>query len=239
VTPKLSVREFSIYEVVGYLLPGLTLVLWTLLLFSPGAGDGLREAVGPVVFWLLVVIVSYSVGHLLQAVGNYIPRWPKTESASEIGLDPKVLDGCAACVLQVFGVDRADTRGVYSLCDAYVQRHGCFAERDLHTYREGYYRAMALVAAVAAVECIALYAATGGISLVGRQFAFREAALLCLFLVMSGWLFYLRYLRFRRFRIRGVYMAFCDCALDSGSGSNAGDLQASKLGDKHTEGAAQ
>jgi hypothetical protein len=67
----MTVRQFDFYEFASVFAPGMVLLVITALI-SPGFFDGLQTLEVSLGGFGLVLVVSYVVGHLLQALGNIL-----------------------------------------------------------------------------------------------------------------------------------------------------------------------
>jgi hypothetical protein len=75
---------FTLYEIFGYLLPGgVTLVALILLywaLFVPTVPLGIASFQPGLGTWTIILLVSYVLGHGVQAVGNKLLRGIETSA---------------------------------------------------------------------------------------------------------------------------------------------------------------
>jgi hypothetical protein len=132
-TPKFGVQEFSLYDVLAYFVPGLVLLSWTTLVFREVLPPASGGSVSPVVLWTSFFVGSYVVGHLVQAVGNFLPARPSGYAVGALGFSEDAGRRIRECIQATFGIGDAEDAASFELCDAFVQRAGCFRERDFLT----------------------------------------------------------------------------------------------------------
>lgn len=161
----------TLYDIFGYLLPGIFATLGCYLLVSAIARP--HAPLNPAVLSYPVVVgslllIGYTVGHLLQAISNVLP-WFSSQDAtslltaadSENGNAGACLSAAAVQLLndrlrQTFGpqVDGLTGAEKYALVDearALALREG---DREVYVYREGFYRGMAVAAAVLSIGLV-------------------------------------------------------------------------------------
>lgn len=140
--------SFTLYEVFGYLLPGgmvfLAFVLLYWALFVPSFPLGIASFQVGLVTWVSVVMSSYILGHAAQAIANEYFRV----------VEKKVLDSQpawmreravqAARELLKVTTSEIDARWIAIAMDEYRVQTGKAGDREIFTYREGFYRGMAL-----------------------------------------------------------------------------------------------
>jgi hypothetical protein len=140
--------NFTLYEFFGYLIPGwvagaaLGILLWAI--FSP-------DFLLPLTFWrispaawLAITFLGYMLGHPVQALGNKILE----------GADHKILSNdrnpvvkyakCRAASLSGAVVEDADETWLYRVMDEFCMQFGHPGDREIFTYREGFYRGACL-----------------------------------------------------------------------------------------------
>jgi len=229
ITPRIGVSELTVYELLGYLLPGAALLCWTLLVPWQALTQAAGVWIHSPLFWPCLTVLAYVAGHFVQAVANFLP----TSSKHTTMADARLGRGTVACIesslaeaTEAKGIDETDA---FDFCDAHVGRCGCFPERDLLTYREGFYRGMTTVSAVVLLQGWVAYLLGNRMVLNGVELGLGHSALVWALLVVFGLAFLRRYLRFRRYRIRGVLISFWECSVagraDAGSktqGNQAG-----------------
>jgi hypothetical protein len=203
---------FTLYEVLGYLLPGgvtffaFIVIYWAL--FVPGVPPGIASfQVGPVT-WTAAILVSYILGHAAQAVGNLCFHGVEsTLLAPQNGSAPKWMRErarqTASEILKV-NSDQLNPRWIFSTLDEYAVQTGKLGDRDLFVYREGFYRGTLLslffLSAAILVRMFVPSASimfTKGLSPISRWELFTTAAVIS----GIGYLFLNRYKRFAEYRV--------------------------------------
>lgn len=210
--------QITLYDLFGYLLPGgvillsLAILFWTL--FWPN---------DPFVFWLdlstpkivCVLFVAYLAGHVGQAVGNLIEKIPAAHRMLydhlPISRHLEALVRKAFCSRFGRDAEALEPHELYELCDQTLIHHGSLGEREIFTYREGFYRgncvALGLLALALFVRLFRtptkLWVAEGVVYL-SQKLLFLAAALAS----VAAALAFQRYLRFARHRIRSCLLRF-------------------------------
>lgn len=144
--------QITLYEIFGYLLPGmvlftsLLLVFWAIYFPTPSIGFDLKTTE----VWLAFLLFSYVAGHMGQAVGNLIQKRISSAEKLVLGqngeLSPAVLKACKDKAAKTYEVDvtALDEYWLFRLCDDAVLRSGKLGEREIFQYREGFYRGTAV-----------------------------------------------------------------------------------------------
>jgi len=205
----------SLYDLFGYLLPGLVMtaglgvIWWTAFGDSPVMSiDFFATGIGSVSCLLL----AYLVGHVAHAVGNSL-SFLRTKPEDEVlvgghqwSLPSSVLAAIDRSLTVRFSVDVKDLtpRMKYSLMDegrALLQREG---DREVYVYREGFYRGMVVALAVVGVAAVvrgltprSCFSYGTAITCVTRA----QAVILLLIIVAFAVAYYQRMVRFSRYRI--------------------------------------
>jgi hypothetical protein len=206
---------FTLYEIFGYLLPGsvallgLMLLYWALFVpsvpleiasFQPGLGT-----------WTVLVVVSYVLGHAVQALGNKLLR--RVETSAMAMRSAGWMSGRArqaAAELTGVPAEEIESKWVYRVLDEYTVQAGKPADRDMFIYREGFYRGI----------CIALFFLSAAL-LVRMAFPGTSVQLSKWLFPVSfwhllltagitgglGWLFFQRYKRFTEYRVTRAVLA--------------------------------
>jgi hypothetical protein len=148
--------QVTLYDIFGYLLVGLaafaSLSVLTWALVFPTAR--LREPHLTSADWFAVLVVSYILGHLVQAVANALTeRFPSLapkarEALAWIPCHKKITE---KVLLEEPCKDASDkdkeahAYKVFELCDIVVAQKGVAGgDREIYQYREGFYRGLAV-----------------------------------------------------------------------------------------------
>lgn len=142
----MSVR-LPLYDIFGYLLPGIVAMLAAILLiwsiYLPAAP--LTFLTVPKQVWLVLTVLAYFAGHVVQALGNAISDLFVRPEEHVFG---EHADGnCKELVKEVhtvvhknLGVNKIEPVWIYRVCDAAIIHSGTTTEREIYVYREGFYR---------------------------------------------------------------------------------------------------
>lgn len=204
--------QVTLYDIFGYLLPGFVALAALAGLFwaiaAPNRALAAPDWSSPI--WLAVIVSAYLLGHLLQAVGNFLAAATRTTDA---GLASSVLaDIPAKLRKEVEDLSHTDDAAtVLRLCDAGVLQKGNVAEREIFVYREGFYRGMVGAFLFASTAVIVRWARDGAsyvdsgrtLPVPPEAFAFL-LGVCCLAVVLS----FARYLRFARYRVSAAIWGF-------------------------------
>lgn len=153
--------DLTIYELLGYLVPG-TVALTGLCLaagvFAPDLVELSRWSGG---WWLWLSIgAAYVTGHVLQAVANPVFGEEAVDAALAAVLAQLPSFGFDAIAHRLQVAERAvieswrsaeGRRGFLTICDAVLDQEGNASARDLYVYREGFYRSACLALRVLAL----------------------------------------------------------------------------------------
>ncbi len=215
--PSVRLQELTLYEAFGYLVPGASIVAWTMLVPWDGLRAWAAGGAGRLSFWVGAIVLAYLAGHLAQAVGNRLPKRPRGNAVGDMGFGSDTQSTVRSAVRRQFGEDAVADEDVFRFCAAFVKREGCFREWELFEYREGFYRGMWVVTGIAFLEVVVAY-------FTGQHLGFpwggpiRQPWIATLVaLGITFWLFGARYFRFRGYLVGGTYVSFCECVLSGGT----------------------
>lgn len=193
-------------------------------------------------FLALIVIVAYFSGHIVQTLGNMVYRnmYKAEDVLLEINVSeerlgwflslercvdskffgnhnklPKdLLQSTAILLADIYKVAPEAISGgtMYKLCDAYVLQNGNVSEREIYTYREGFYRGLS-------ISCFMLVVATLcmcflkpmtliWINTFTIEIDFKDFLFVFLLATSGTILFYYRYKRFYNYRIAIAVTSF-------------------------------
>lgn len=153
--------QVTLYEIFGYLLPGIVLtaalaVAFVAIYFPQNEVTfDLRSTE----VWLTFLALSYIGGHMGQAVGNLLVKIWKWDEAKVVEQLPKELrEAVAEKLKEKLGekVGGLTGRWMYEVCDDAVVRSGKLGEREVYIYREGFYRGASVGFAVMTLALVGL-----------------------------------------------------------------------------------
>lgn len=151
-------QQVTLYEVLGYLLPGaitltaLLIAFWTL--YMPHSSLALTEL--SVQACIALLALAYFLGHLVQAIGslckqfkNWCLRKKTTEEVVISQLDQTIaeqayLNAGRALGLNTDSIEKIKEKikpaDLYRVCDEILVQQGVRTNRDMFEYRKGFYR---------------------------------------------------------------------------------------------------
>jgi hypothetical protein len=156
--------QFTLYEVFGYLLPGIVLcgglglAFWAVYFPQAVIDFDLKT----VEVWATFLAFGYIAGHVAQALGNKFVKQFKSAEEKIItdanAFPTELVKACRAKITKILKADEqqglvladgADAtepakdlppQWLYRFCDDAVVRSGKLGEREVYIYREGFYR---------------------------------------------------------------------------------------------------
>lgn len=204
---------FTLYEIVGYFVPGgiafvaCLIFYWTI--FAPKTPLGIaafRPAALPA---LAIALGCYVLGHAVQAIGN---KWFRSvEKAildSEKGSAPAWLRECARQIaIRVVGAgpnQHFEPSWLFRVLDEYGLQYCKSGDRDVFVYREGFYRGVSIsLFFLSAAVLIRLAVPGAALSLSQGLFRISFLQLLVTFTLVGllACLLRTRYRRFAEYRV--------------------------------------
>jgi hypothetical protein len=210
--------QISLYDIFGYLLPGAVILLAAILLFWtlfwPNASLTFPSAL-PFLASTFLLFAAYLAGHLGQALGNLLEKLSKArvrldnELPVSLELGKMVLQAAA----DRFG-EHAKTFGVselFHLCDQTLVHNCSPGEREIFTYREGFYRGNSVALTFVSLALVARLVSVPAIVVIAGKSHDLYRGPLALAAVLTGvgaWLCYSRFLRFAKHRYRSCFLRF-------------------------------
>ena len=210
--------QVTFYDFFGYLLPGAVILLaavlifWTL--FWPGASLSLPSTL-PVLAIISLLFAAYLAGHLGQALGNLLEKASpgRSDLDKKLPLSRELGKEVVDALASRFG-EHTKTLGpkeLFHLCDQALVHGGSLGEREIFTYREGFYRGNAVaLTCVSFTLAVRLVFVPVMVSIEGKILAIHRAplALAVVLTGISAWLCYARFLRFAEHRYRSCFLRF-------------------------------
>ncbi len=211
--------QVTLYDIFGYFLPGTIALLsaaaafwavfWPNELFNLSLDFSLVEAV-------LLALLAYVLGHLVQAVGNHLKSIPsvKTFLEDEFHLPAELTELLKSAVSERFNspaAARVTAKDMYELCDQALLHSGSLGEREIFIYREGFYRGLCVSLILFAGSLLVWAIRTpGDIMVQGSWFQIGAPPTLALgaLSAFGARLAFERYKRFAKYRIRTCFMRF-------------------------------
>ena len=216
----MNFAQITIYDIVGYFIPGVFGSFGIYLLACPWVvtlEQNWKQMT--LVKWLLASLCAYVLGHCMQGVANWIEArrgWPrkkanrKSTTADVLGACSQQYAAVTAWVCHTLGVVDVAPGVLYEIMDAHVIQKGKTETRDVYVYREGFYRGLYVAFTLIVVGSVVrlcdgtTYTLFGGrVDIINRvlwtvAIASGIAAVLC----------YYRFRRFEAYRVRFALMSF-------------------------------
>lgn len=217
--------QVSLYDVFGYVAPGVIAFLgiyllgWRLVL--PSDVDWSMVSTGG---WIVILLVSYILGHAVQALANLFVKLlikvsPETTELADIEKNsPEVFASFvkSACRVTKLPDGTSPThRVLYEIADAYLTQHGKTECRDIYIYREGFYRGLTVSLLLLSIGAFArMTGADATINIFGTSVWLHSGffGILALVAVGISFLSFNRFQRFSSYRVRNSVFGFLTVA---------------------------
>ena len=205
-----------LYEIFGYVYPGLTATVAAAVLFWSLScpTQPLVIAKPAIEVWAALAIVAYFVGHLVQALGNLVVerlQWIATSSLKQNGdLPPTVLDAVQERLRLLTGLPAPPPSDqTYALCDRLLADRGKLGDREMFVYHEGFYRGHVVACAFLGLAMLLRGIQRPQITIAAKTYILgREVPLVFgLALLGASVLCAVRYRRFMAYRISQAMLA--------------------------------
>jgi len=213
---KISV---TLYDLLGYLLPGYILLFACSVAEASFWGSSLfalsRVGRNPV----LAAVVAYFLGQASHAVGSWIKarRYKWFDDRGSYRLNPEIAERVQQVLQETYGLKLEGEKKLskidrYLLADTYILASGGSVERDILTAREGFFKASSVAFAVLALNIFSmLFAPHARIQVQPNVFILPTrtsiVALTVLF-VLLVWLFRQRFIFFNCIKNNNALLTF-------------------------------
>jgi hypothetical protein len=221
--------QISLYDIFGFLLPGAVILLASILffwtIFWSNASLTFPSAL-PFLASMSLLFAAYLAGHLAQALGNLLEKISKARGRldKELPVSPELGKMVLQAVADRFG-EHAKTLGVNELlhlCDQTLVHNCSPGEREIFTYREGFYRGNSVALTFVSLALVArLVCVPAIVVILGKSLELYRGPL-ALAAVLTGvgaWLCYIRFLRFVEYRYRSCFLRFLALSKDTATGT--------------------
>jgi|SRR5207302_5944388 hypothetical protein len=210
--------QFTLYDIFGYLLPGAAILLAAILFFWtffwPTSSLTLPSTL-PVLTSTSLLFGAYLAGHVGQALGNLLEKLSKARGKldTELPLSPEMAKLFIQEVVTRFGEQARQLKAneLFHLCDQTLVHNCSPGEREIFTYREGFYRGNAVALSFVTLALVArLVSAPALVVLLGRGFELHRGPLAFAAVLTSvgACLCYSRFLRFAKHRYTSCLLRF-------------------------------
>lgn len=213
--------KLTLYEIFGYVLPGsislagIIILFWTI--YFPTVPLYIFKST--VDMWILIILSSYILGHVIQAIGNQvICLFPSMEGTTlsednPIGIPSDLSKLAKQKLTEILDADLNDisNKWLFKIYDEVVVQCGVPLNREIFQYREGFYRGLTLSLFFLFLSLL-LRTAVPGASVMSSntiQPIFPSMMLFFIFLTfLSSLLSFCRYRRFARYRLIHIIIGF-------------------------------
>ena len=212
--------QVSLYDIFGYAAPGaiaflgIYLLGWRIVL--PPTLDWSTVSIGG---WVVILLVSYVLGHAVQALANlFIRLFNVSPEATELGdietSSPQIfasIHNYACRVADIPNGTALPARVIFEIIDAYVMQNGKTESRDIYIYREGFYRGLTVSLLMFAIGSLTRMTGTeGSINIFGTLIWLTSGVFGAFGVVAIGMslLSFMRFKRFASYRVRNSVFGF-------------------------------
>jgi hypothetical protein len=140
--------SITLYDLLGYLLPGYVLLLACSVAESSYWGSNVFALSHLSRNPILAAVVAYFLGQVSHATGSWIKtkRYKWFYDSGGYRLHPEVIERVAQALQETYGLKLDEDKKLsnidrYVLADSYVVASGGSVERDILTAREGFFKA--------------------------------------------------------------------------------------------------
>lgn len=208
--------SFTLYEALGYLLPGgvgtlgLLVLYWGL--FVPEVPLKCYGYQPGIVAWIAIVLSSYLLGHTMQGLGNILWKRGDESTLSSKRIPPWMRDRAKEFAAKIVGVSTGEMKLMWAfrVLDEYIVQAGKAGDREMFVYREGFYRGSALALFFLATTVLIRGFVPGcAIQLTSSTFpvSLRQILLTTFVIAGTGGVFVQRYRRFAEYRVLRAVIA--------------------------------
>jgi hypothetical protein len=207
-------KELSLYDLTGYLLPGVV-VVWSLV-YVADASRFRREKDRLELTTVVIIIAGYITGHMLQAIGTFLEQnvissmfWqPPTQIYFN---DPAFRDSLMEAIKNSFGYVAKGKE--FLLCQTYLQVHGLDAFTDIMQARYAFFKGLTLALFISCcafvVESLIWYHRRTRLrGLQGAAKRYRNMIIIAGVLFLATLLSFWRLMAFESYYIDNVYRTF-------------------------------
>lgn len=148
--------QITLYEIFGYLLPGIILLTAISIFFWTFLSDLTPPILYQLKFeyWMLILLISYFLGHIAQALANVVDEILCLNEnfvflkKNKEKLPDIIVQEAKSKITQILGIDleykirdeKIRNEWLFRICDKIVVQYGSIENRELYVYREGFYR---------------------------------------------------------------------------------------------------
>jgi hypothetical protein len=205
---KDAMQQFTLYDVFGYLFPGV-LSLFLLVGFSGATwlasllGD-MQSAWGTIT----VLVIAYVIGHFWHALGNLLFPMGWAELRSIQGMDQSTVSLAKSKLARNTGLQEVGSpRVLLELCRAMSLRLNCYPLTEVYIARQGFYRSLTLIFLAFTLALLVQVIHAGQVCLWCEPLSTWQSLLVSAASLALCLLWFCRWLRFMRHEAREVVLA--------------------------------
>jgi hypothetical protein len=206
---------FTLYEVFGYLMPGsITGAALSLIFWSTFEHDSVLPLmlwrISPA-GWALGIFLSYLFGHSIQALANRALKSGDDSVMSDMSNPVVKRARERAATLYEADCEKIESAWLQRLMDEFCIQYGHPGDRDMFTYREGFYKGTAASTALFGLALLArIVVGSAQVRIADSVLLVSRWELMAFLLVSAAvaWASYLRFRRFTVYRVARVIAAF-------------------------------
>jgi hypothetical protein len=227
--------SFTIYEFVGYAIPGAVSILAAAIFYWSAVGNGpVNLDVINTAGWWVLGLFGYLAGHGIQAAANGILKWRKNtvdlvmDRTSNNGLGVPLIAAGERVAETLLGAPPGtlSPSSVFAVCDVYLDQKGRSSTREIYVYREGFYRGLALSSALLSLALVVRGLFANSTVLFNKQsisFSHSQCFVLAGICCLLAWASWQRFRRFGKYLVANSLLAavILQQSGESKSGANA------------------
>lgn len=213
--------KFTLYDFFGYLLPGtifiiaIAILFWTI--YFPNTLISYIKL--PTEVWILLVFFAYIFGHIIQGIANLFEKiFGKYDDLvgyrhKESSLPETIINGAKSKISSLINLDenKITMKWLYRICDETIVQNGITEEREMYTYRKGFYRGLTTSFFILFLSLIfRMIISKAKISILGSPQEVNWTILLFFILIsLIGFIFsWIRYERFSSYLVEQAILGF-------------------------------
>lgn len=146
--------KITLYDIFGYFLPGIVcfssiaVLFWCI--YYPQIP--ISFPINNIELWLIIILLSYFCGHMVQAVGNMIMKvFPSVEEeiiskGVSKYISPNIIILIKAKMNRLLNIEinSLEPEILFKICDETILQYGIIGDREIYQYREGFYRGLSV-----------------------------------------------------------------------------------------------
>jgi hypothetical protein len=211
--------SLTLYDLVGYLLPGYVWLLACSIIEASFSRSSLFSLSHISRYPILATVIAYFLGQTSHAIGSWIKnkkyRWFSDHGNYALG--PDIKKRVLEALKETYGIELDDDQKLskidrYLLADSYIVATGGSVERDILMAREGFYKASAVAFALLSLAVLlAIFVPVARIQTRPDTFIYpTKISLISLifFLFFLVWLFRQRFIFFNCIKTNNALLTF-------------------------------